>query len=292
MTTGPSLKRTLARADRLLLPAVTGAALVLFAAETWVPLRPRVAARGPRTLRNGLFAVLSGVSMRWLVLPALLSVARLSERERRGLLPALVELPEVVRWTVGVALLDLGIYGWHRMNHHLPLLWRFHRVHHADPDLDVSTAFRFHPGEVLGSVVVRGLQVALIGPSPSLLLTYELLLQLASAFHHANLRVPLKLERALRLVLVTPRMHGAHHSIVAHEQNRNFAVLFSVWDRVFDSWGARFESQPAELGLAELQGTNELGAIRMLALPLRSPAVAGSGATQRRPAVTMKEALR
>src|SRR6185503_6617510 len=105
----------------------------------------------------------------------------------------------------------LSFYYWHRLNHRLPLLWRFHSVHHMDPDLDVTTAVRFHFGEILLSTVFRSLQVVALGVGLTGYLLYEPRLQCANLFHHSNLRLPIRLERALNWVLVTPRMHGIHH---------------------------------------------------------------------------------
>jgi sterol desaturase/sphingolipid hydroxylase (fatty acid hydroxylase superfamily) len=131
--------------------------------------------------------------------------------------------------------MDLTFYYWHRLNHTRRLLWRFHNVHHVDPDLDVSTSFRFHLGEVLYSTIFRLLQVGLLGILPAAYLLYELLFNGATLFHHSNVRLPIALERLLNRVLVTPRMHGVHHSVVAQETNSNYSVVFSVWDRLHRS---------------------------------------------------------
>ena len=128
--------------------------------------------------------------------------------------------------------MDLTFYYWHRLNHTRPLLWRFHNVHHADPDMDVTTSFRFHWGEVLYSTVFRLLQVGLIGVSPLTYLVYEVVFNGATMFHHSNLRLPVAWERRLNRVFVTPRMHGVHHSAVGPETNSNYSVIFSWWDRL------------------------------------------------------------
>jgi sterol desaturase/sphingolipid hydroxylase (fatty acid hydroxylase superfamily) len=127
-------------------------------------------------------------------------------------------------------LLDYGLYVWHALTHKLPPLWRFHRVHHMDRDLDVGTALRFHFGEMLLSVPWRAAQIALTGVSRLPLSIWQTLTVLAVMFHHSNVRLPIGLERALSWLVMTPRMHGIHHSIVDAERNSNWSTIFSFPD--------------------------------------------------------------
>ncbi|MCE0721814.1 sterol desaturase family protein [Legionella resiliens] len=154
-------------------------------------------------------------------------------------------------WEVlfGFLLLDLSFYYWHIANHKIPFLWRFHNVHHIDPDLDVSTGFRFHPGEVALSTFFRAIQVALIGVSASTFVIYEVLFQMCTFFHHSNLRLPLRLERVLNLIFVTPRMHGIHHSNFRKETDSNYSVVFSVWDRLHRTIGLGIPQQEIDIGV-------------------------------------------
>ena len=133
-----------------------------------------------------------------------------------------VPLPAAGQFIVAFLLMDLSFYWWNVLNHRIPFLWRFHNVHHIDPDLDVSTGFRFHFGEVAMSAVFRVVQVALIGISAPAFATYELVFQANTLFHHSNVRLPIRFERLLNKVLVTPRMHGIHHSQVQGETNSNY----------------------------------------------------------------------
>ena len=128
--------------------------------------------------------------------------------------------------------MDIAFYYWHVPNHRIPLLWRFHNVHHIDPDLDVSTAFRFHAGEVALSAGFRLVQIAVIGVSPLTFAIYELVFQANTLFHHSNVHLPLRVERLLNKILVTPRMHGIHHSEVWRENNSKYSVVFPWWDRL------------------------------------------------------------
>lgn len=133
---------------------------------------------------------------------------------------------------LGFLSLDLSFYYWHRLNHKSPFLWRFHNCHHSDPDLDSTTAFRFHPVEVAFSSSLRLCQGAIIAPTLGLLLAFETIFQLCTFFHHSNISLPKKLDQAISLFFVTPRMHGIHHSNYKAETNSNYGVIFSFWDRI------------------------------------------------------------
>jgi sterol desaturase/sphingolipid hydroxylase (fatty acid hydroxylase superfamily) len=168
------------------------------------------------------------------VRPAALGAAAWAETQGLGLLHWLPG-PWWVQLAGGLLLMDFTFFHWHRLNHRRPWLWRFHNVHHVDPDMDLSTSFRFHWGEVLYSTVFRVLQVLVLGVGPVVYLAYELVFNCATMFHHSNLRLPVAWERRLNRLLVTPRMHGVHHSAVARENYSNFSVVFSFWDRLHRS---------------------------------------------------------
>jgi sterol desaturase/sphingolipid hydroxylase (fatty acid hydroxylase superfamily) len=220
---------------QFLSPAVVPAAFVLFLAlEFAFPLRRRKRSLGPHLKVNFSLAVLAFATGVLTVRPASLMTAAWSQAQAFGLLQ-LRPLPLWLQVVAGVALMDLTFYYWHRLNHNRPLLWRFHNVHHTDPDMDVSTGFRFHPGEVLYSTIFRVLQVGLLGVTPFTYLLYELLFICANLFQHSNLRLPVALERLTVKILVTPRMHGVHHSVVWRENYSNFSVVFSCWDRLHRS---------------------------------------------------------
>jgi sterol desaturase/sphingolipid hydroxylase (fatty acid hydroxylase superfamily) len=212
--------------------AILSAALFsgLFFAERCLPLRDRTRSLWRRMVVN---VVMSGLALGTgvLVVRPLASAALGLGEQRLGLL-AFVSFPGAIEMAIGFLLLDLTFYYWHRLNHRVGFLWRFHNVHHIDPDLDVSTAFRFHAGEMVMSAAFRVLQVVLIGISPTGYLVYEAAFQANTLFHHSNSRLPIRLERWLNYLLVTPRMHGVHHSQVEEETNSNFSVVFSWWDRM------------------------------------------------------------
>ena len=134
-----------------------------------------------------------------------------------------------------IVMLDLWVYIWHRANHELPLLWRFHRIHHLDQFLDASSAVRFHPGEVLLSALARAPLIVLADIPLTSIALFDTLVLAAALFHHSNVRLPAKFEAALRLVLVTPSHHWVHHHVAVRDTDSNYATVFTVWDRLFSS---------------------------------------------------------
>jgi sterol desaturase/sphingolipid hydroxylase (fatty acid hydroxylase superfamily) len=199
-------------------------ALFLFAAERLLPLRTPTRRLWGRLVVNLTFAGIAFIVVSTLVNPAAEWTLAWSSADDFGLL-RLLPLPLWGQAALAFALMDLTFYWWHRANHRIPLLWRFHNVHHIDPDLDVSTAFRFHFGELAFSAGFRILQVGLIGISAWTYLIYEFVFQAGALFHHCNMRLPLKVERLLVLLVVTPRMHGIHHSQVKGETNSNYSTV-------------------------------------------------------------------
>jgi sterol desaturase/sphingolipid hydroxylase (fatty acid hydroxylase superfamily) len=224
--------------DTLFYTALVIAALFLafVLVERRFPLRHPTRAIASRLFLNLLFSALAFLTAAAIIRPTVASLLQWSDLNTFGLLH-LVDLPPTARFALGFLLMDLSFYYWHVANHRIPFLWRFHNVHHLDPDLDVSTGFRFHFGEVALSAAFRVVQVTVIGLTAWTYITYELIFQANTLFHHSNTRLPIALERALSWVLVTPRMHGIHHSQVRDEANSNYSVVFSWWDRIHRSIG-------------------------------------------------------
>ncbi len=194
---------------------------LLLVLESLIPLRRRKRAQGRRLAVNLLITAISfGVGVAVLRPVALLGVSTWAQSASFGLLPW-SGLPFWIQFLLGFLWMDFSFYWWHRINHVYPLLWRFHNVHHIDPDMDVSTAFRFHFAETFYSTAFRVLQVGAAGIIPFTYLLYEFIFNLATMFHHSNLRLPLGIERLLNKIIVTPRMHGVHHSAVGPETNSN-----------------------------------------------------------------------
>ncbi|MBI4625023.1 MAG: sterol desaturase family protein [Verrucomicrobia bacterium] len=237
------------RLSLLTLVIVVGLLIVLFVLERRFPLRHSRAALLARLFVNGCVSLLAFVVAALVVRPAALHALDWAAERPFGLVH-LLRLPAWAQFVFGFLLLDLFFYYWHRLNHQVPLLWRFHNVHHIDPALDVSTGFRFHFGEVFFSALFRVVQVSAIGMSFATFAAYELVFQANTLFHHSNLRLPLRLERWLNKAIVTPRMHGIHHSQVRHETNSNYGVVFPWWDRIHRTLGLNVPQSTIEIGIA------------------------------------------
>jgi sterol desaturase/sphingolipid hydroxylase (fatty acid hydroxylase superfamily) len=227
---------------------VSGLFILLFAAERLFPLRKLRTALLARLLVNAVLSGLTFLVATLVVRPCALKALNWAAERPFGLLHAL-PMPPWVQVVIGFLLLDLSFYYWHLVNHNIPFLWRFHNVHHIDPDLDVSTGFRFHFGEVLLSILFRVAQVSLSGVAFVTFAAYELIFQANTLFHHSNLRLPIRQERWLNKVLVTPRMHGIHHSQVRRETNSNYGVVFPWWDRLHKTLGLNIPQSKIEIGI-------------------------------------------
>jgi sterol desaturase/sphingolipid hydroxylase (fatty acid hydroxylase superfamily) len=211
--------------------SLAGFGLALFLLERFVPLRAWKSRLVGRLLVNLVFSALALGAVAFFVRPAVeASFARLAERPFG--LAHWIPLPTPAQGVLAFLLMDLSFYYWHVLNHRVPLFWRFHNVHHLDPDLDVSTALRFHFGELAFSAGFRIAQILVIGVSPWAYAAYEVVFQANTLFQHGNVRLPIRFERALNKLLVTPRMHGIHHSRVRGETNSNYGVVFPWWDRL------------------------------------------------------------
>lgn len=162
--------------------------------------------------------------------------------------------------------LDLWIYWWHRANHQIPILWRFHRVHHLDQWLDVTSAVRFHVGEVILSALVRAVVILSLGMPLLSVIVFETLVLVNSAFHHSNIRLPITLEKRLSLVIVTPSIHWLHHHVERRDTDSNYATLFSFWDRMFASRSKNKRTLGMAIGL---DNTDDLGLIQLITSPMR-----------------------
>jgi sterol desaturase/sphingolipid hydroxylase (fatty acid hydroxylase superfamily) len=228
------------RPDLLTFGGAVALLAVLGFAERSKPLRRRVDRTDRRWIVNLVFALTGAVVLAATQERAIDRAVTASRNRRIGLL-RWVSLPHGPRVVFAIVLLDYTLWAWHLINHRVPLLWRFHAAHHADLDLDVTTGVRFHFGELLLSVPFRALQVLLLGIEPAELRVWESLTFAAILFHHSNLQLPLSFENRLRMLLITPRLHGIHHSRVDREVSSNFGTLFSLWDFLHRRhlWGVR-----------------------------------------------------
>ncbi|MBU1174208.1 MAG: sterol desaturase family protein [Alphaproteobacteria bacterium] len=243
--------------------------------EALMPRRERRFPRGRRWLTN--LGILASDYLATLVVfvlvPVTATVAALwAEANAFGLFYWL-GVPVWAQWILGIALLDFVIWGQHLITHKVPVLWRIHRVHHTDEDLDASSAIRFHPVEIVLSVFIKSAAVVLIGAPALVVVAFEALVNGSALFNHANLRLPPALDRVLRLVLVTPDMHRVHHSVYTLETNSNYGFALSVWDRLFRTYvpEPRDGHDNMRVGLIEWQDDKPTQLLWSLALPFRNP---------------------
>ena len=239
---------------------VVGLFALLFLLERFLPLRMATRSLLARLVVNLAISALTFVAAAGLVQPAARWALQWSAQGPFGL-THLAALPRWVEFALSFLLMDLAFYYWHLANHRVPFLWRFHNVHHIDPDLDVSTAFRFHFGEIAFSSVFTIVQVSLIGPSLWAFAIYQLAFQAEVLFHHSNLRLPIGFERLLSKIIVTPRMHGIHHSQVWRENNSNFGTVFTFWDRLHRTLGLNIPQSEIIVGIPaySLPNDNRIG---------------------------------
>ena len=244
--------------------------LLVASLELWRPKRQWRESRKQRVGINLGLIALNVVIQRVTLGAAAVLMAFHVQAEGWGLLN-LVDLPWWLVFVIGILLLDLAIYLQHVLSHALPVFWRLHQVHHADLDLDVTTGLRFHPLEILVSLIYKVAVVAALGLHPITVLVFEALLNAASMFSHANIRLQPRLERVLRWLIITPDMHRIHHSIHQRETDSNFGFFLSVWDRLLGTYtqNPRDGHLKMTLGLDYAQKQQELGLKDLLLMPFK-----------------------
>lgn len=250
------------------------AAAIELAVLTWLelvrPLRRSVEDKARRFARNVSVSLLAASAIHACELPLVLALARLVERHGIGLVPAL-PLPGPLKLLVAVALMDYTLYVWHVLAHKAPVLWRLHRVHHADLDLDASTALRFHFLEHVASTPWRAMQVILIGVTPAAFAAWQAFLMANVLFHHSNVRLPAWLDRIAVLFVVTPHLHGIHHSMNPDERESNWSSGFSLWDRLHGTFQDKVDPDSIVIGLSEYRDPDAVRFARLLTMPLDEP---------------------
>ncbi|WP_220272301.1 sterol desaturase family protein [Sphingorhabdus pulchriflava] len=251
-----------------LIPAIAFVLIALI--ET---MRPRRALRFGRLRRWTTSFVLLASSrftvwlLAWII--AVPVAASWAENNSIGLFNQ-IALPLWAEWLGAFLLLDFAMWLQHLLTHKVPLLWRFHKVHHADPDIDVSTAIRFHPGEIAFSVIWKAGWVLLLGVAAPIVIAFEAWLAANAAFNHGNIELPRSIDRLVRPFLVTPDMHLVHHSTALKEQQSNYGFALTLWDRLCGTY--RNESEKGRdlqpIGLSEMQDEQPTRALTSLELPL------------------------
>lgn len=236
------------------LSAFAGIFLLMAVLEIAIPRKKRVLPKTMRWFTNISLVVVNTLALR-LIMPILaVGMADYAAGRGWGLL-ALVDLPTWIEIIIAFVLLDMLIYAQHVAFHKVPILWRFHMVHHADRDLDVTSGARFHPVEAVLSMAYKLLCVILVGPAAMAVFLFEVILNASSMFHHANIRLPEKTDELVRRIIVTPDMHRVHHSVRVAETDSNYSFFLTLWDRLFGTYVAEPKDghQDMTLGLNEYQ---------------------------------------
>jgi sterol desaturase/sphingolipid hydroxylase (fatty acid hydroxylase superfamily) len=238
--------------------------------EVFAPGRHQEIGRGRRWPSNLGLVLVDTLFVRLVFPTTAVGMALIAEARGWGLLNT-TGLPAPLATIAAMILLDLVIYLQHVLFHAVPALWRLHRMHHADLEFDVSTGVRFHPIEILLSMLIKLGVVAALGTPAAGVLVFEILLNATSMFNHGNVRLPARLDRVLRWIVVTPDMHRVHHSVVPRETNSNFGFNLPWWDRLFGTYRAQPEAghDGMTLGIAQFRDAKELRLDRMLLQPFR-----------------------
>lgn len=242
---------TLEQLEGVRLGVSAGAVVLLLAAETAQPFYKGRTGRLLHSARNiGIAAVNAAVLSLFFVGP-LAFVAAWAENNGLGLLNV-VDWPVWVEWTVALVAFDFWMYWWHRANHRLAWLRLFHRMHHTDPAMDVTTAVRFHTGEIVLSSLLRAPVVVLLGMSIPQLIVYEVIMVPVVYFHHSNVALPARADCWMRRLVVSPNMHRVHHSFEREERDSNYGSILTIWDRLLGSYRWRGDPEAIRIGIPHM----------------------------------------
>jgi sterol desaturase/sphingolipid hydroxylase (fatty acid hydroxylase superfamily) len=244
--------------------------IMLLALESWLPAAGDRRSRMTHAARNMTLGAVNVLAVGLLAAPLIAYVARWAEESRFGLLN-LLSLPPAIAAVTAFLLFDGWLYLLHRANHKFGFLWRFHRVHHSDPNMDATTAIRFHTGETLISAALRLAVIPLLGVTLLQLLIYESLMMPVILFHHSNVNFPEKADRWLRALIVSPAIHRVHHSRARVETDSNYSIIFSFWDRLWGTLRLRKDGRPVDFGLDEYDGEKWQRVSGLLTTPFQTP---------------------
>jgi sterol desaturase/sphingolipid hydroxylase (fatty acid hydroxylase superfamily) len=239
--------------------------LTMLVLESFFPARKSKLTKRVRWLGNFSLLIISSVVARLLVPIGVTGIALYASSQGLGLFNN-INIPNWLIITLSVLLLDLMIYWQHRIFHLVPMFWRFHKVHHADSHIDASTGLRFHPIEILLSILLKGLAVLLLGVPAIAVIIFEVALNGFALFNHANIRLPRWLEYPLRAILITQVLHRIHHSQVVEETNSNYGFSVSWWDRLFGSYKsqAKKPDEDLDIGLKNYKADNKTATLLSL----------------------------
>jgi sterol desaturase/sphingolipid hydroxylase (fatty acid hydroxylase superfamily) len=247
-----------------------GTLALMAALEFALPRRRLVAPKARRWVTNIAIVALDNVMLRFGFPILAVGVAVIAEARGWGLL-GLVASPGWLETLIALVVLDFAIWLQHVASHKIPILWRVHQMHHADRDIDVTTGFRFHPVEIALSMLWKFAVIVALGAGPLAVVIFEIILSALAMFNHANVAIPVPVDRLLRLVIVTPDMHRVHHSVIRRETDSNYGFNLSVWDRLFGTYRPQPEAGHTgmEIGLPQYRGFESARLDWSLLLPFR-----------------------
>lgn len=243
-----------------------GGLLFFLILELFIPYRPSSVSKIRRWFNNLGLAVFNSLILYLLFAGLIIQTALYVNEQHQGILN-LWPLTPWLKILATIIFLDLILYVWHLLNHEMPFFWRFHRVHHSDLNMDVSTASRFHLGELTMSAVIKIGLIYFLGAELMGIVLFESLVVLASQFQHSSLRVPGWFERFYWILFVPPSMHRIHHSVVINERNTNYGTIFSLWDRVLETFLSRVDQERIRIGVGAYQKPEELNFHHLLIMP-------------------------
>jgi sterol desaturase/sphingolipid hydroxylase (fatty acid hydroxylase superfamily) len=243
-----------------------GGIILFYVFERLYPYRPVTVSKSKRWINNISLTIFNSILMHLIFSAAIVSTALYVEKNRTGILN-ITEMPESIEIAVTLIFMDFMLYIWHLLNHEMPLLWRFHRVHHSDLNMDVSTATRFHIGELSVSAVIKIALIFFIGASAAGIAIFEGTLVLCSQFHHSSVKVPKWLESFFWILFVPPSMHRIHHSVIIKERNTNYGTIFSVWDRIMGTLLSTVNQEGIRIGVGAYTRPERLNFHQLLLMP-------------------------
>ncbi len=257
--------------DQIRLSIFLGVLVLMLVLESLIPRHPTVDSKPRRLAINFSLTGFNVLLVRLLPAGAAVGTATYAGEHGWGLLNYL-DWPVALEMAVGIVFLDLMIYLQHVLLHMVPFFWRFHKVHHSDLDLDVSSGFRFHPVEILASMIYKMGLVAALGPSVMTVVVFEAILSGMAQFTHSNIKLPLGLDRTLRWLFVTPDMHRIHHSVEVDETNSNYGFNISIWDRLLGTYiqDGRKPQPEIVIGIPEFRTPEQVSLLKLVLIPFQS----------------------
>lgn len=243
-----------------------GTLLFFLILEVLFSYRPASVSKTKRWINNLVLTLFNSALLHVIFAGAIVSTAGYVHTNKLGVLN-LLQMPAWSKFIVTVIFMDFMLYVWHLLNHKMPFLWRFHRVHHCDINMDVSSATRFHLGELLISAIIKISIIFFLGAPPAAVFIFESVLVLCAQFHHSSIKVPLWFENIFWIFFVPPSMHRIHHSVIIRERDTNYGTIFSIWDRLLGTLLFDVDQEKIRIGVGAYQDPDKLNFHQLLLMP-------------------------